>query len=175
MEIGKVAHNAPHYYWLAIHDAQNITVAIARELSVIDPLGQETYISNAYTYSQTLGQDQKTFEKEIADLDNINVLAADHTFDEFIHYAGLTAVGLFNMEGNRDEAISDLAYNARYYDVRAVLIPRGYDQAGALRDVLEKDGISVIEIDTMVDGGGAYSSYRNFTRHNFSLFLAGMR
>ncbi len=169
VEIGKVDPAAPHYYWMSFRGLQNMTIAIARELNLVDKVNTEMYISNAYQYSLTLAEHNNEYKNTIDDVGPINVIAMDHLFDEFLYYFGLNVVGLFNMEGDRQEALEDLVYNARYYEVDVVLVPQGYninDITRALADI----SIKIVSLDVYGEG---MKDVVGFVRENVSALLLG--
>ncbi len=174
IEIGNLDSKIENYYWLSFEGIQNISVALARELSKIDQVGQEVYISNAFNYSRKLDSKKEEFESEYSKVKDKKFIAEGHYFDSFLNSFNLNTVGLFNLDSeNREENLEDLEYNIVYFDINSIIISKQSNIKNLILDITHKYKVSVIELDTSGETG--YNTYIDFMRQNFSIFLAGVR
>lgn len=97
----------PHY-WLSIHNAQQIAMNIAEELSALDTINSALYIQRAESYVLELEALKVELRESVSGLSNKNILSLHDAWFYFAEDFGLNLVGTFESSAGTDPTPQDI-------------------------------------------------------------------
>lgn len=98
----------PHY-WLSIHNAEQIAVNIASELSNLDSENANLYMERAEEYVRELEALEAELQGQTASLSNLNILSLHDAWYYFAGEFGLNLVGTFEPSAGKEPTPQYLA------------------------------------------------------------------
>lgn len=160
------------HIWLSLKNAEIIVRALARELSELDPEGNEEYTKNAEEYCKTLSELDGRYEKTVADSPRDTLLFADRfPFVYLMNDYGINYYAAFSGCSADSEAsfgtVARLGKIIDEYSLSAVMtVDSGQTNiASAVIEVSSRKDCRVLSLDSMqsvrqsdIDGGVSYIS-----------------
>jgi zinc transport system substrate-binding protein len=149
----------PHY-WLSLHNAEQMTMNIAYELSKLDVENTDLYMNRAEVYIQKI----KALEMELRDktqaLSNKNIISLHDAWYYFAEEFDLNLVGTFEPSAGKEptpQYIANLEHEVEEHNVSTLFMEPQLSQSSVQSFAIDHDlGIATIDPLGGVEGRNSY-------------------
>lgn len=156
----------PHY-WLSVHNAEQITMNIAHELSKLDPENADLYNSRAEDYMHDLESLELSLHLKTESLPNKNIISMHDAWYYFAEEFGLNIVGTFEPSAGKEPTpgyIAHLKEEVEEHNVSTLFMEPQLSQS-SIASFTDDYDLSIATIDPL-GGVPGRNSYIELMQYN---------
>jgi zinc transport system substrate-binding protein len=156
----------PHY-WLSIHNAEQIVMNIAEELSALDTENESLYMERAQNYAEQLEQLDEELQAQVVGITDRNIISLHDAWYYFADEFGLTIVGTFEPSAGKEPTPQYLAHLEEEVEENnvTVLFMEPQLSTRSIQSFANDHSLSIAILDPL-GGADGRNSYINLMRYN---------
>jgi len=164
----------PRYFWLSFSIGQKMIQETVRQLGLVDAVGKELYLNNAYEYAIEVATMQKDLLKDLASYTGEKVALQSTSYNDLAADLQLSVAALFDVPSTQDAEIfsQDIVGVLKKKRIFSVIAGEEFPQSVA--DVITRQTATNVAILSPF-GTLGYTKYIDILRYNASQILKVFR